>query len=108
MEHNLMRSAATCSGRLSLTSMAIPPAAASDRIRPRGVTNRGKDAVLITHRGVTVRLAPGESTSAFNDAPFSGDWGVIVDTGAYNGFCPLPSGAPAGPPIDVLIVTSCA
>jgi hypothetical protein len=108
MEHNLVRPAASCAGRLSLTSMAIPPASASDRIRPRSVTNRGKDAVHITHRGVTIRLAPGESTEAFNNVSFSGDWGVIVDTGAYNAFCPLPPGAPAGPPIDVLIVTGCA
>ncbi len=108
MEHNLVRAAATCAGRVSLTSMAIPPTQASDRIRPRSVTNRGKDAVVITHRGVTVRLASGESTERFNNVPFSGDWSVLVDTGAYNAYCPVPVTGPAGPPVDVLIVTGCA
>jgi hypothetical protein len=106
MVHELRRASATCAGRLSLTSMAIPPAHASDRIRPRSVTNHGEQPVLITHRGITVRLAPGESTDRFNTVPFSGDWGVIVETGDYNGFCPAPAGR-TGPPIDVRIVTSC-
>jgi hypothetical protein len=87
--------------------MAIAPAHASDRIKPRSVTNRGHDAITILHRGVFVRLAPGESTSQFNGLPFSGDWTVVVDTGDYNKYCPLPAGAPTGPPVDVLIVTSC-
>jgi hypothetical protein len=70
------------------------------------VTNHGSTPVLVWHRGVSVRLAPGDSTTAFNGLPFSGDWGVIVDTGAYNDACPVRPGATA-PPIDVQIVTSC-
>jgi hypothetical protein len=110
MVHELRRPSATCAGRLSLTSMAIPPARASDRIKPRSVTNHGAHPVLITHRGITVRLAPGESTDRFNTVPFSGDWGVIVETGEYNGFCPVPSNTPgvSGPPIHIRIVTGCA
>ncbi len=110
MVHELRRPSASCAGRLSLTSMAIPPARASDRIKPRSVTNHGAQPVLITHRGITVRLAPGESTDRFNGLPFSGDWGVIVETGDYNSFCPVPANAPAGgagPPIDIRIVTNC-
>ncbi|HEX2095143.1 MAG TPA: hypothetical protein VHG28_22275 [Longimicrobiaceae bacterium] len=109
MEHNFVRERASCAGRLSLASMAVPPAGASDRIRPRSVTNRGADPITVTHRGVTVRLAPGETTHAFDGLPFSGDWGVVVDTGAYNPFCPVPTdGRPAtAPRVDVLIVTAC-
>jgi hypothetical protein len=109
MEHNLIRPAATCAGRLSMTSMAIPPATASDRIKARNVTNRSHHHVVIVHRGVTVRLAPGESTDRFRAVPFSGDWGVIVETGDYNEFCPIQNGAGSkpAPRIDLLIVTSC-
>lgn len=108
--HELRRASAACAGRLSVTSMAIPPAQASNRIRPRSVTNRGTQPLLITHRGITVRLAPGEETDRFNGVPFSGDWGVVVETGEYNPYCPAPASTPAGgagPPIDVRIVTSC-
>ena len=72
MTHELRRTA-SCSGRLSLTTMAIPPIGASDRIRPRSVANRGTTAVWIVHRGHSVRLAPGEGTNAFDTIPFSGD-----------------------------------
>lgn len=111
MEHNLVRDGAACAGRLSVTSMAIAPARASDSIRPRAVTNRGDRAVSVTHRGTTVRLAPGETTHAFDAAPFSGDWGVVVDTGASNPYCPPPGSGeraePAAPRVDLLIITAC-
>lgn len=105
MEHNLIRKVATCAGRLSLTSMAIPPAVASDRIKPRRVVNLGTTAVYVMHRGIVVKIEPGATTDGFNDVPFSGDWGVVVDTGAYNAACPV--GDSAGPAIVVRIVTMC-
>jgi hypothetical protein len=107
MEHNFVRPTTTCAGRLSVTSSAINPSSGSDRIKPRNVTNRGQHAVTITHRGITVRLAPGESTDRFNALPFTGDWGVVIDTGDYNKYCPAPT-APAPLPVDVLIVTECS
>ena len=106
MTHNLHRPAPTCAGRLSLTSMAIPPARASDRIRARSVTNQGTEPIYILHRGRSTRLAPGESTTLFNDTPFSGDWGVIVDTGEFNKACPAGGTVPA-PEIRVEIITVC-
>jgi hypothetical protein len=111
MEHEWTRPAA-CAGRLSTASMAIPPARASDRIKPRTVTNRGTEPVLIWHRGHAMRLEPGESTTSFNGLAFSGDWGAVVDTGPYNAACPAPpagSGStPAAPKVQVVIVTACA
>ena len=111
MEHEWTRPAA-CEGRLSTASMAIPPARASDRIKPRSVTNKGTQPVLIWHRGRSMLLLPGESTTAFNTLPFSGDWGTIVDTGAYNAACPAPPATSTPPPdppkIQVVIVTACA
>lgn len=106
MEHQFVRPS-TCSGRLSLASMAIPPTRASDSIRPQSVTNQGKETVTITHRGVTVRLAPGERTDAFNGYPFSGDWGVVIDTGTYNPACPTPVDGVEVPKVEVIIITAC-
>jgi hypothetical protein len=108
MTHELRRTA-SCSGRLSLTTMAIPPIGASERIRSRSVTNRGMTPVWIVHRGLSVRLAPGEGTSAFDTIPFSGDWGVIVDSGANNRSCPATATDAAPPPaIDIVIITGCS
>jgi hypothetical protein len=105
MEHNWQRPS-SCAGRFSTSSMAIPPARASDGIRPRSVTNHGTQPVLLLHRGRFVRLLPGESTTAFNDVPFSGDWGATVDTGPYNLSCPArPETTP--PPIHIVIITGC-
>ena len=110
-EHNVQRRA-SCSGRLSVVSTpGLPEGRASERIRPRSVVNNGTTAVVVTHRGRSVRLAPGEATSAFSDVPFTGDWGVVVDTGVTNEFCPVPEPAPPGgapaPEVHVVIVTSC-
>ena len=107
MDHHFTR-AASCSGRLSVASMAIAPSQASDRIRPRSVTNRGREPITLTHRGITVRLASGEETHAFDAVPFSGDWGVVVDTGPYNDACPRGTEAATAPQIEVIILTSCA
>jgi hypothetical protein len=111
MEHEWTRLAA-CAGRLSAASMAVPPARASDHIKPRTVTNRGTEPVLIWHRGHAMRLEPGESTTSFNGLPFSGDWGAIIDTGPYNATCPVPpagsSSAPAVQKVQVVIVTACS
>lgn len=106
MEHNFVR-ASRCSGRLSMASMAIPPSQASDSIRPRSVTNQGQEPVTITHRGITVRLEPGEQTDVFNAEPFSGDWGVVVDTGSYNSACPTPGEDNDPPKVEVIIITAC-
>jgi hypothetical protein len=108
MEHNFVRPTAACAGRLSVASMAIAPSRASDRIRPILVTNRSPHTVLIVHRGRSVRVRPGASTTELNDVPFSGDWGVVVET-TYNTWCPVPADTtPVEPKVDLLIVTSCA
>jgi hypothetical protein len=110
VEHEWRRPAASCSGRLAVSSMGLRPASISDRIKPVSVTNRGGHAITLYHRGRSIRLEPGEQTDAFNADPFSGDWGVIVDTGPYNKSCPASTGDGAipPPPLDVLIVTRCA
>lgn len=110
-EHNVQRRA-SCSGRLSVVSTpGLPVGRASERIRPRSVVNNSTTAVIVTHRGRSVRLEPGAATTAFSDVPFTGDWGVVVDTGVTNEFCPVPEpaspgGAPA-PEVHVVIITSC-
>lgn len=107
--HQLRRSP-TCSGRLATASMGISPGRGSDAIRARTVTNVGDYPVQVIHRGLTARLDAGESTAAFADLPFTGDWGVLLDAAPENPWCPLPGSpaTPAAPEIRLDIVTSCA
>lgn len=110
LEHELKRASTTCAGRLSTTSFALDPSTTSPRVLPIAVKNRGDRPVTVVHRGMSVRLLPGESTTAFNGVEFSGDWGVIVDTGPLNPFCPLTATTPrpsTSASVDVLIVTQC-
>lgn len=71
------------------------------------MTNQGAEPATILHRGVRARLTPGESTEVFNAEPFSGDWGVVVDTGITNDACAAGASGAEMPQVDVVIVTAC-
>jgi hypothetical protein len=107
MEHELRR-ATLCAGRASVTTMGVAASRGSDRIRPVRLVNRSPDAVVIMHREHVLRLVPGEDSGALADVPFTGDWVVVVETGASNAACPAEvSGAAPLPMVDVLLVTAC-